>query len=560
MKPAQLPAAVIALLSVAASAVAQETTVMCVSDPASALPGVATVTACPGLLPPQAPTGRDITQMEGFPKTMGLDSYGMFRPSRGLAFADLDGDGRLEIIASSTDRKVYAWDHTGAALPGFPVTLNEMAQYAPSIGDLDGDGDLEIVQPTRGWTSGGRLYALDHTGQVLPGFPRNWSNNNVSSFATLYDLDGDGDLEIIANERAGSLGKLHVVQHDGSEWAGNWPVPLDHVPAATPAVGDVDGDGAPEILAVSYDSMYLLALDGTALPGWPRQIPAANFSYQSPALADLDGDGDLEIVIGAHKDAAGCYVFHHDGTSLPGWPKMLGTWSFCPPTVTDLEGDGVLEILDGRAGSAMGYSYLFWAWDVSGAVKPGFPYGSSLGGGSEGPLTVTDLNGDGRMEIFADHSMSSAGSGYLHGVDAAGNVLPGFPLRPRGATYMNGATIGDVDGDGDCELGVVSSHDTGADVNLYDLPDACSPYGPAWTTYHAHHRRGGQFHPGFGDADADGDVGLDDFLAFAECLTGPWQAADFTPPSMDCRLAFDLNEDGDVDLDEFAAFQEVFTD
>ncbi|HEB60279.1 MAG TPA: VCBS repeat-containing protein, partial [Phycisphaeraceae bacterium] len=446
-------------LASAAVADSPRVQIMHVTDAASAVPGRITVSPTDASLPHSDPAQREIAQMPGFPVIMGLDGQGMFSPQRGVILADLNGDGHLEIIASSTDRAVYAWDYRGMPLPGFPVYLNQMAQYPPAVADMDGDGDLEIVQFTRGWTDGGRLYVLDSQGNILPGFPLSFSNNNVESAPALYDLDGDGVMEILAADRDYPIGHLHVVELDGSEWGGNWPVDLDHVPTGTPAVGDVDNDGDVEIFTMSYNSMYLLETDGSLMPGWPKQIPNANFSYQSAALADLDGDGDLEIVVGAHKDAAGTYVYQHDGSLVPGWPKLLGSWTYCPPTVTDLEGDGVLEILDGRAGGFSGWSNCFWAWDVYGNIKPGFPYGQSHGGGSEGPLTVADINGDGYMEIFADHNIMEGTQGYLFGVDHLGNDLPGFPLRPNGFTYMNGATIGDVDGDGDYELAVVSTHD-----------------------------------------------------------------------------------------------------
>ncbi|MCH8807418.1 MAG: VCBS repeat-containing protein, partial [Planctomycetes bacterium] len=263
--------------------------IMHVTDAAAAVPGRTIITDYDGPLPPDNPRD-EILQMPGWPVVIG--SAGSFTPWRGVVFADLDGNDDLEIITSSTDNRIYAWDHTGTAMPGFPVATIGMAQYPPSVADLDGDGDLEIVQFTRGVTSGGRLYILDHLGNLLPGFPISVNNNNLAGAPSLHDLDNDGVLEIIVPERAWPIGFLHVFEIDGTEWGGNWPVALDHVPTGTAAVADVDNDDALEIVYTSYTTMYLFELDGSVMPGWPRQLNDARFSYQSAVLADLDGDHD----------------------------------------------------------------------------------------------------------------------------------------------------------------------------------------------------------------------------------------------------------------------------
>ncbi|MBS1715201.1 MAG: VCBS repeat-containing protein [Armatimonadetes bacterium] len=463
-----------------------------VSDPASYVAGIVRKVPVERPAPDETRVQDDIPQMPGWPVTTGR--HANFVPTRGAVMADLDGDKKLEILVPSTLGALHAWKLDGTPVPGFPVNTTGFPQYPPSVADLDGDGQIEIVQTTRGFTSGGRLYVFNAQGQVLAGWPKSLNNNNVEYSAALADLDNDGKLEIIVSERMSSAGRVHVFEKDGTEWGGNWPVTIDHVPAQSCAVADVDGDGDKEVFTASYNSLYLIRRNGTVMSGWPKQIPGANFSYQCAALADLDHDGKLDIVVGAHKDAPGTYAFKYDGTMLPGWPKLMQTWSYGCPTVTDLENDGTLDVLDGQAGYVSGSSNLFWTWTATGQTRAGFPYVSTHGGGAEGPYTVADVDGDGVQEIFADHNMMVSNQGYLYGMTATGQDLPGFPLRTTGFTYMNGATIGDVDGDGDYELAVVAS-DTVVTIYLYTLPWQYKTSGLEWPTYHARNVRDGLFAP-----------------------------------------------------------------
>ena len=114
-----------------------------------------------------------------------------------------------------------------------------------------------------------------------------------------------------------SSGSVHVLDINGNELPG-WPVTIASRPisGAAVAVGDLDANDDVELVAQAWYGVYVWNHDGSTFPSWPK---ATGTSWSaSPALADLDDDGDLEIIAPITN---AMHAWHHNATEAAGWPR-----------------------------------------------------------------------------------------------------------------------------------------------------------------------------------------------------------------------------------------------
>ncbi len=400
-------------------------------------------------------------------------------PGSGVCLADLEGDGFLEIIAGSSNGSVHVWNYQGTELPGWPKTGLGKIRAKVAVGDIDAAyPGLEIVAVAETST----MYVWHNDGTPAPGWPQATGSVGHLRAPVIFDVDSDGDLEIILGK-----GEVCVYNHDGTIYPG-WPQSIGSV--ATPSVADVDNDGVVEICAVSYNSIYLWDKDGNPEPGWPLLSVAGATSYAQPVLADLDDDGDLEI-LHAHYDQWSVpsqnhiAIYHHDGTVFNNWPQNYpGPHTYITPVVGDIDNDGDLEIFGG------GHTFDLQARHHTGGIVSGWPV-SALSALECSPI-VFDVDGDGYREVLFAENWPGA-NGFLYAFNGDGSTVEDWPVSISAPSYVNSAAAGDVDGDGDIEIAFMTGNGT---VNLWTVEDVpYRAYLTEWGTYFHDNWNTGWMHP-----------------------------------------------------------------
>jgi len=392
---------------------------------------------------------------------------------------------------SSPNSVVISQSTAPAELTGFPLGFNIETSGHLAVGDVDGDGDKEIVlgaDQIYVWHHDGlELLDGDNDSQTLgpfTGYPSDYGFSPAG--ITLSHLDDEAGLEMIVSEqRPGFF--IHVYAKDGTEVPG-WPQQLVNMPGtdwnwATPASGDIDGDGSNEVVVATLNGwIHAWHADGTEVrdgdsnpatngPFYFRSGAQWEWSRSGPALYDLDGDGARDIIFGTRNDDTGLkrlMAIKYDGTDVAGFP-YVGTGGIgCDPAVGDLDADGDVEIV------FFDSAKYVHAVHHDGTPYSGFPvnlgYTSILDFVTSPALG--DMDGDGMLEIIYTPVQSGAISRIVvldtdYAGGTSGQVLAGFPVILPGSSEGS-PVVGDIDGDQSPEiLQGIGGGDENSPYNLY---------------------------------------------------------------------------------------------
>lgn len=358
-----------------------------------------------------------------------------------IAIGDLNGDGWLDVVAACEDAHIIYFENPGdTARTGkwehmIPAQTTERGSWLRVfIADMDGDGQLDVTGANKG---GADIISADAAGRIksststflLDGPPleqASWREQvlltrGISNTAQPIDIDGDGDMDVLAAAR--NRQELVLIENLGTQANGTLAINSHNInmtpgfdaPAGWTAASnafqsdwaDFNGDGRIDLVVNvtenSPDSAPMLGLGwlqqpanlgedwvfhriGDTLPDWIAGIK----------LVDVDGDGDEDVVTGGYSGLnilAGAYSgaprieddlaatpsdtfariawFENSGDASAAWKRhdisrrIRGMYDAF--IAADLDGDGDVDLVSTR-GNSGNLDGVFWLEQVRSSV------------------------------------------------------------------------------------------------------------------------------------------------------------------------------------------------
>jgi ELWxxDGT repeat protein len=405
---------------------------------------------------------------------------------RRVTVGDMNNDGKLDLVVTNFE-SASAETYLNSTRPGattfalLPVLANVVGPDATvtALADLNGDGKADMSVANNG------VVSVLMNATVLPNRESTLAPKQDLQVGSLPysvavgDLNGDGRLDLaVANYGSNTVSVLFNTTTPGAAGP-SYFTKQDFGTAQHPqsvTIGDLNGDGLPDLAVANRNGSALSILLNTTQPGSDvpsfadRQDFNTGLISFSVAAGDLNGDGILDLaLVNTQSNSVGVFL----NTTSPGSSTVtfaaridFGT-GYSPQSVAigDLNGDGRTDLV--TANSQANSISVLLNQTVTGSFTPSFSSPHDFDTGLDPRfVAVGDLNGDGKLDVAVASINSDAVSVFLN-TTAAGTAAPSFAARKDFTTGTNPAsvTMHDLNGDGRLDLVVANSQPTaGLDV------------------------------------------------------------------------------------------------